>query len=536
MRLFLTEDGYQAALQSQQCREIKIKRYARVIEGHILDMDYYVAECMEFPNLGEYHDNLSLEEAIRIYQEIPAERMNGIKGIGFELKDGSDYEGPFPILTGQTIDLDTIQAIDYYRDNPLVQKAVKELAAAMPEMEVLGADANQQEALFLIDNATYLHIQSCDSGWDYTLYDAASMKELDGGQLDMPEISRMKAVLQICDDNDLGRDSVKYAPLSMIETLQEAAYQQMQAEVSQMAASSQLPEAQEQTLDEYPMPDEQVSTPDMRRCDNMNTNDLNTALYEKMAAEQDKFRDWLKSQPPEEVLNHAYEYTIREDIVMAMEELELTDTQAQALLESPSPLADVYRYFEKLETGYMDVIRDSIESRADDVCRAKEELRTTPVYPHSAAYASEHGEMAQYNLSYQANSACKEAIEQTISAHYAENRLDTEAAVKDVLEKFGTERVQFILANTIQRKNYDGRISQDNKAWAKNIPTLEDSGASRHCAYLVVDQVNPGLTDLFTRQFRKVAQEQQKSSVLQKLKQELPAHKSAAPKKREPER
>ena len=90
----------------------------------------------------------------------------------------------------------------------------------------------------------------------------------------------------------------------------------------------------------------------------MNTNDLNTALYEKMAAEQDKYRGWLKSQPPEEVLNHAYEYTIREDIVMAMEELVLTDAQAQALLESPSPLEDVYRYFDKLETGYMDVIRD----------------------------------------------------------------------------------------------------------------------------------------------------------------------------------
>ena len=234
------------------------------IEQPTGNLTYYVAECMEFPNLGEYHDNLSLEEAIRIYQEIPAERMNGIKGIGFELKDGSDYEGPFPILTGQTIDLDTIQAIDYYCDHPLVQKAVKELAAAMPEMEVLGADANQQEALFLIDDATYLHIQPCDSGWDYTLYDAASMKELDGGQLDMPELSRMKAVLQICDDNDLGKDSVKYAPLSMIETLQEAAYQQMQAEVRQMTASSQLPEAQEQALDEYPMPDEQVSTPDMQ--------------------------------------------------------------------------------------------------------------------------------------------------------------------------------------------------------------------------------------------------------------------------------
>ena len=144
------------------------------------------------------------------------------------------------------------------------ERGIDPNAKKEPEMAVLDAEANQQEALFLIDDATYLHIQPCDSGWDYTLYDAASMKELDGGQLDMPELSRMKAVLQICDDNDLGKDSVKYAPLFMIETLQEAAYQQMQAEVRQMTASSQLPEAQEQALDEYPMPDEQVSTPDMQ--------------------------------------------------------------------------------------------------------------------------------------------------------------------------------------------------------------------------------------------------------------------------------
>ena len=55
-------------------------------------------------------------------------------------------------------------------------------------------------------------------------------------------------------------------------------------------------------------------------------------------------------------------------------------------------------------------------------------------------------------------------------------------------------------------------------------------------AYLVVDQVNPGLVDLFTRQARKSVQEKEKGSVLQKLKQELPAHKPAAPKKQGPER
>ena len=143
------------------------------------------------------------------------------------------------------------------------ERGIDPNAKKEPEMAVLDAEANQQEALFLIDDATYLHIQPCDSGWDYTLYDAASMKELDGGQLDMPELSCMKAVLQICDDNDLDSTSLRRAPLSMVETLQEAAYEQMQAEASQVTASAQLPEAQEQALDEYPTPDEQISTPDM---------------------------------------------------------------------------------------------------------------------------------------------------------------------------------------------------------------------------------------------------------------------------------
>ena len=81
----------------------------------------------------------------------------------------------------------------------------------------------------------------------------------------------------------------------------------------------------------------------------MNT-DKNTALYEKMAAEQDKFRDWLKSQPPEEILKHTYEYTVRKDILMAMEELDLPQSRAAALLASPSPLADVYKEFSDRET------------------------------------------------------------------------------------------------------------------------------------------------------------------------------------------
>ena len=124
-----------------------------------------------------------------------------------------------------------------------------------------------QEALFLLNDATYLHIQPCDTGWDYTLYDKETMKELDGGQLDAPELSRSAAVQQICEELELENPSVQDAPLSMIETLQDAACQQMQEQVSQQSAetaATQLPDAQEQALDEYPMPDSEVSVSDMQ--------------------------------------------------------------------------------------------------------------------------------------------------------------------------------------------------------------------------------------------------------------------------------
>ncbi|MDY3242397.1 MAG: LPD16 domain-containing protein, partial [Candidatus Limiplasma sp.] len=110
------------------------------------------------------------------------------------------------------------------------------------------------EALFLLNDATYLHIQPCDTGWDYTLYDKETMKELDGGQLDAPDLSRSSAVRQICEGLELENPSIQDAPLSMIETLQDAACQQMQEQVSQQTAETadtQLPDAQEQSLDEY---------------------------------------------------------------------------------------------------------------------------------------------------------------------------------------------------------------------------------------------------------------------------------------------
>ena len=102
---------------------------------------FYVAECTEFPVLGEYHERLkTLREAMELYEKIPAERMNGIKGIGFRLEDGSIYDGNFDLMVMGEMQTEFINEIPQYRDSPLVQKAIADMEAILlerrPEQDV----------------------------------------------------------------------------------------------------------------------------------------------------------------------------------------------------------------------------------------------------------------------------------------------------------------------------------------------------------------------------------------------------------------
>ena len=258
----------------------------------------------------------------------------------------------------------------------------------------------------------------------------------------------------------------------------------------------------------------------------MDNEKLNTQLYEKMFEEQEKYRGWLLTQPPEEILNHTYEYTIREDILMSVETHDLPSEQAAALLASPSPLADVYEAWMDTDFNYMDDIRDCIEARANDVLAAQREERlNTAVYMQTAAYAREHDELPLFRASNKLNVACKEALEEAIGDNYADNRLNAKAAFEQVAEQFGTERVKYVLAVTVSHKDWDGRISGDNKAWAKTVPIVENKdawGGDRNSAF-VVDQAHTGLVDMFTTYARKEfarekAAPEKKPSVLDGLK------------------
>ena len=128
----------------------------------------------------------------------------------------------------------------------------------------------------------------------------------------------------------------------------------------------------------------------------------------------------------------------------------------------------------------------------------------TPLYHHTDSYAQEHGELDRYHASYQANIACKEAIEQAIADSYRDNRLNI-ACVDQVLEHFGYERMLYVLANTVRQKEQDGRISHDNRAWARTVPVTpapDGLGGDRN-RYFIVDKCNTGLMDLFLTQARK---------------------------------
>lgn len=255
----------------------------------------------------------------------------------------------------------------------------------------------------------------------------------------------------------------------------------------------------------------------------MTNEELNTELYKKLFSEQERFKEWLLKQPSSEILNHAYEYVMREDIILAMEYNDLTDEQAKALLASPSPLADIFRDFEKIEGDHMDTIRHCVESRADkNIARQREELRNLPLYIFSAALAKERGELEIFRASHRANVDCKNAIEDAIANHYRDNHFDG-SCVSEVAEKFGMDRVAFVLATTVQYKDWDGRISRDNKAWAKELPDLIDYnalGGRRNIEY-VCSQAHPGLINLFVDRFRKEQElaAEKKPSVLKKLKE-----------------
>ena len=162
------------------------------------------------------------------------------------------------------------------------------------------------------------------------------------------------------------------------------------------------------------------------------------------------------------------------------------------------------------------LLAEKAQSAEKDTEAPAEPIPEVPIYRETANYAYEAGELEAYRASFAANEKCRDAIEAAITSNYGDNRLDADAAVKSVLEQFSPERVRYILANTIQQKDFNGRIPQPLKEWAKSVEVCPEN-ASR----FVVDKANPGLMALFVDAFRQQT-EPQKDVLSEKAEEREP--------------
>ena len=139
------------------------------------------------------------------------------------------------------------------------------------------------------------------------------------------------------------------------------------------------------------------------------------------------------------------------------------------------------------------------------------------IYPYSLEYAKQSSpkDVEQYKLSHKQNIACKNAIEQAIRENFDGLRLGKKSD-EQVIADFGYDRVNFVLANTLQRKDYDGRFSRDNKDWAKTFPIPEDMVFDRDRRNDFVVDSHPAVLDGFINQTRR-AFVKLKSSVQKQL-------------------
>ena len=138
--------------------------------------------------------------------------------------------------------------------------------------------------------------------------------------------------------------------------------------------------------------------------------------------------------------------------------------------------------------------------------------KISEIYRNSGSYAREHDEIEKWRESKAANIACRDAIDKAVAESYDGAHLKTDKILDAVISDFGRERVELVLAATIQEKIHDGRFSNANKQWAKNVPMVAGDKW-----YMVSDRTHSVLLDALTKAFRENYPER-KPSVIKQLK------------------
>ena len=251
----------------------------RPLSDALLDVYKIIGEDGQprFTEQGALMDRLAQLNQREFIPTVPEQETNQPVPARFEYKLHSNFNRTTPddntYIQQYTVTKDfalvpgDVLYVGAYEKCLELQEALK--SGTMTPKQVKGLE--QSEKLYLVSDSTYLHIQRSNEGFDYTLYDKETMRLLDGGQLDNPNILLSTACMEICKLHDLDTYAVRLASLDMLETLQEAQKaptpvvgEDMDSGADDGAAAApetMLPDAPEQAMDE-PLPDPAV-TPQM---------------------------------------------------------------------------------------------------------------------------------------------------------------------------------------------------------------------------------------------------------------------------------
>ena len=259
---------------------------------------------------------------------------------------------------------------------------------------------------------------------------------------------------------------------------------------------------------------------------------LDVQLSERLSAEYNFFVSNLMNQKPEVIISSAYEINTKDNIrtYAENEKLDLTDEQIKALLSSENVLNEVYQEWNKNESAnsYDDVLT-VLRNRADRILVSQERTEkenvpvehfenkptadvplehleeavfsNIPVYAKSLPEARELNELDIYRASRKENTACANMTDAFISKHYKDNSLDSESVLNDLLERYPIERIALVSAVNIADRSRDGRISNENRAWAKIfLEDYPDDVMRQKGEYYLT--AHPGLVNLFVNTVR----------------------------------
>ena len=122
------------------------------------------------------------------------------------------------------------------------------------------------------------------------------------------------------------------------------------------------------------------------------------------------------------------------------------------------------------------------------------------LYRGSLAEARRRNQIDLWQESLRENIRCKDAIEEAIRRDFDGMHMRFDC-IEPMIRDFGFLRIAWVLANTLQQKNWDGRFSSQNRAWAAQFPVPKED---RVIQYIV--ESHPAVLNGFVSEYREVLQ------------------------------